>query len=185
MKISRYLKNSLFGILIWSLFSAFLYDQLKVIPILKYLIIAGNWLYETTLYYLTYRIPIWWVIVFLFLVWFLNQADKYKSPPLSKPPNDKPKFLEYTQDKFKNWIWKWNWEWNSTLKAYQYVNLKAYCGNCNVELLEAGSFNRAKAYCPKCNTFYDAYVHEYEYHPGAMALLNAELEKRYPEEFRK
>src|SRR5690606_25326065 len=118
-------------------------DNVKSMPVLKYLVIFFNWLYDTAIDILNFPIKVWWLLFICMVLYVTYKVFK------SVRQKQIPDYINYNKDVFKNWIWRWEWKLKSG--DWTITNLTAYCPKDDVQLIDNGDFFRNRCYCPKCN----------------------------------
>lgn len=104
-------------------------------------------------YIFNYKISIWVIIMTLSIIVIVFYCY-IKITHISEEP--KPKWLNYTQDTYKKWIFKWTYEKN--YGKYSIENLQPVC-SCGCGLIQKSQINSIYygggiLYCPKCNSTY-------------------------------
>lgn len=144
-------------------------DDVKSVPILKYVTTFLNWLYDTAISILNFPIRVWWLIVTTIVLYLIYKVSK------SAYQGNTPDFINYKEDVFKIWIWRWDWK--PTNEGWKISNLTGYCPKDDVQLVNNSDFLRVRFYCPKCNTEFGEYKEPLEYTADAEVLIRDKINK--------
>lgn len=179
MKRTKTLIYGFIGTLIMAWLGNYFYDStkgdVKSIPILKYVIIFFNWLYDTVVAILNFPIKVWWLIVGSLVMFVIYRAFKAANKVQT------PDFINYKKDVFKRWIWRWDWKPTNT--GWKITNLTPYCPKDDVQLINNSGPFEARFYCPKCSTEFGEYRDPIEFPVDAEVLIGDKIKKgNYPRE---
>lgn len=138
---------TIFGGIITTTVGTLVYDWAKQKPILSTLAQLSKtfWTYVVT--FITFKLPLWTVVVVAFLAWVVRKISSKK-----KKTESKPAFWNYREDKFKNWIWRWDYGINIMERQYEIRNLQPYCPYDDTQLVNKSTYLQAAFECPRCNT---------------------------------
>jgi hypothetical protein len=162
------------GAMLTAWLGSYFYDNTKNIPVLKYITGALNWIYDSGVAVLNYKVK-----VGVFLVTLVVFRLLYKLYKSDTEKEALPDFTNYQKDIFKTWIWRW--DWNLTNDGWKPINLTAYCQKDDVEFIENGDIFTSRYYCPKCGIKYDEVNNPVETVKEAKVLLLDKVNKNtYP-----
>lgn len=169
------LKNFLYGGVSSLLFS-FIYDWVKDKPLLSTAVTCLKWLWKTLINFLALELKVWWllsIIIIMRIVYLIYKNTNKEAP--------KPEYINYTSERFKNWIWRWDWYYDAYQKNWLVTNMAAYCPNDDVQLLNKSDMLRQRAVCPKCDTWYgdDYNLPSVEDTAGIKTLIYDKVRKQY------
>jgi hypothetical protein len=95
--------------------------------------------------------------------WYNGALYRILSKLSIKPAHRKeaPAFLNYREERFKNWIWRWDYNFNEIEKQYEIANMRAYCPNDDTELVNKSNYLQTVFVCPRCNAnFSDRLIYQ-------------------------
>lgn len=122
------------------------YDVFKQKNIFSTFLSLLNWIWNGIIAILIFELKIWWLLIFVALVIGLM----YLYVLLIKRKDDaKPLFLEYTQDRLKEWKWSWSWQQEYFTKKWGVENLIPHCPKCDTHMLV--TYYGSHYMCPRCN----------------------------------
>jgi len=124
----------------------FIYDSVKQIPVLGAVTHFFKLLYELGVRVLDWEIKLWVILLIVASVFMLRMLVR------SANADTKPAFTKYKKDKFRVWIWKWNWR--SGENGWRIIDLRPFCPDCDVELVDKSYSGHISNICPKCQLNY-------------------------------
>lgn len=105
-------------------------DWIKQVEIFSTIKTIATTLWKWMLAFLNFEVKVWWILVFLvclvILLWIIAKVADTKE-------KNQPKFLQYTEDHFRDWKWSWTWGRTYTGK-WQVENLIAHCPQCDTPM---------------------------------------------------
>ena len=128
------------GALVFSPIGNLIGERFKDIPVLSPILSAFTFVW---LRVLNFKIPLWIIGILLFIIYYVNKAiNRVVS---EKVDNVLPHWLNWKQDRLKNWNWSWEYQLNGS--KYIITNLRVICDKCNFKMSETYSGHK----CPKCD----------------------------------
>jgi hypothetical protein len=162
--MNKWLKSSVFGIIIVSISASFIYDKIKNIPLGTAIVDIFKLFFHALVRVFTFGIPLWSILCLIILL-FVYKVLFAK----------KPKHFQYTQDVFRGWIWKWKYFFNGS--DWKISDLKAYCPICEIDLIDNSNRVTHNKYCPKCRRNFSNDDDKYEYERETEILINHKIER--------
>lgn len=166
---------------VFSFFLTVIYDIIKKKQLLSTMKAILLSLQNGFVAFLNYELKVWWIllgIVALFLLLLIISGIKN-----GEGKDNKPDFIDYTEDHFGDWKWSWEWRYN-TLKATWYLSqLKAHCPKCDTPM-----FLDSDGYlfrCPRCGFVSyqrNGYKKSYDVHALIIDNLNRKRKAKHETE---
>lgn len=128
---------------ILSPFLTVIYDVVKEKPFLSTLKAILLALRNGFITFLNYELKVWWILLGITALLLLFIIIK-----IANDKDDKPDFMDYTEDYFGIWKWSWEWHYNTLKAAWCTSDLKAHCPKCDTPM-----FHDRDEYffqCPRC-----------------------------------
>lgn len=103
---------------------------------------------------ITFRVPLYLIVLgILFFIVIINISVKIEE----RKEENRPKWLNYTTDSYKDWIFKWQYNINYYNQC-KIENLRPVC-QCGCELSEKNNYNNVyyslgRLICPNCEKIY-------------------------------
>ncbi|MBO9682274.1 MAG: hypothetical protein J7502_06340 [Flavisolibacter sp.] len=145
-KVYNILTSTLIGIILLSVFSNWVYDKVKDIPVLSWIAKVFVWIRAG----LNYEVRIWIVLLVLFLlISILGFIGISKS-------NSSPTFLNWKSGVLEKW--KWSWEWTMKSGGWDVTRLTAHCPTDDTHMIPQKSIYGDQYYCPRCKTNYEVAI---------------------------
>lgn len=146
------------------------YDAAKKLPILGVVVQGFKWLSDMVTSTLNLPLKVWNILLVAILSYGFYLLIRYVRRRM------KPDYAKYTQDIFRNWIWKW--DWRRVDSVWRVDNLRAYCPNCDVELVDLDILDSTRSKCPEKK---EIYVNDDEPKEEIIRLIQAKVDKKcYP-----
>lgn len=175
--MSKISKNNWFkgSAIIFGIISSFIYDLIKEKPILSTL----SSIFETIANFLSKilqtELKVWWILVLLIAYKLMQLIIKeYHNSIIPDLPSN---IKDYKKDTFTNWIWKWEWKWRPNEKKWIIENLRAYCKNCDIKLLDKSSLFDTTMQCPKCQKKFESSHGKTDDFEGVKTVIYDNIEK--------
>jgi hypothetical protein len=130
-----------------SVIGSFVYDILRGKPILSTFIDITKSIWEFTIDLLSYDLKVWWLLIIVALIILIIYLTHY----FNTQDSQEPKFINYREDRFKNWRWTWNWKLNERNNKWSVVDLTPYCPKCGTTLLDNSTVFESTYECPNCD----------------------------------
>lgn len=165
-------------IALFTVFVTILIDANKSKAIFSTISFVFNWLVVGIIAILTYRIPIYAILLFLFVLVFvlIVLGNIYFGNGKSKL--SLPKFINYKTDTLKNFKWSWDWRFNSLHNYWEIKDLNIHCPKCDTKMLTYESYSNYIEYkCPRCSFLIDNTQHNFEPKHIIDALIKDNLDK--------
>jgi hypothetical protein len=143
-KVTKYLTQSIVGVLLLGVGSTFLADWFKSLSFLTTLKGVFFWLWNGVIWLLNFEIKVWWlligIVVIAGIILFIVSIPK---------SSIEPEYLQYKQEVFEKWLWKWDWHFNGS--RYKVSNLHPCCPVCETPLiLQSSGWHSISGYvCPR------------------------------------
>jgi phage FluMu protein Com len=164
-------------IIIGTPIASILYDLSKNKPLLSTIFFLVKWLYTAIITVLTYSIPVYVILIILFVLALIALGDIYIGNRNRKPIL--PEFINYKTDTLKYFKWSWDWYFNSLHNYWEIKDLNIHCSKCGTKMLTYKSYGNYVQYqCPRCNFQIDSTQQNFEHEHIIDALIKDNLDKR-------
>jgi len=98
----------------------------------------------------TYSVKLYWLILFpaaiLLILYGYKRLKTKNNFPKTVNIDIDPDWISYTKDVFENIQYRWGYEFDHSKKNYVIINVRAYCNQCNCQIV--GNT------CPNCKSYY-------------------------------
>lgn len=145
------------------LFVTIAIDLITAVAILSTLKKVITTIWTGILAFLNYKLKVWWVLIGVAVVVFgLYLYVKYIEYEQKLKENNKPPFLEYTQDFILGYNWKWVWVKN-IYGEYGAENLQPVCSHCKTPLVDNWGVYGKGYKCLRCNKIYSSSIPDFDH----------------------
>lgn len=133
-------------------------------------------IWKAILAFLNYKLKVWWVLIGLAVVVFvLYLFVKYNEYEQKLKENNKPPFLEYTQDYILGYNWKWVWE-KDIYGKYGAENLQPVCSHCKTPLVDDWGVYGRGCKCLRCNKIYNGSMPDFDH---VKMMIHDNVKRKY------